>query len=234
LRHWNDFFTPATGQQPDQTTIADTISTNTENSATGFSSLLANVPQLFFEETVQIHQRFLLIPDAQGFLLVHQQNAHERILYERFNRALEGKPIATQQSLFPVTLDLAAADAILLVELLPELNALGFHLEPFGNNTFVIQGSPADVLQGNEKTAIEKMLEQYKHFSNDLRYSKREKLLRSMAWQQSIKAGTSLSHKECVALAEDLFACETPNITPTGKPTYIDYNNQDLNKLFGR
>ena len=68
-------------------------------------------------------------------------------------------------------------DMVILSELLPELHLLGYHLEPFGNNTFVIQGTPADVEQGNEKMAIEKMLEQYKHFSTDLKYKKQRKVV---------------------------------------------------------
>ena len=118
---------------------------------------------------------------------------------------MDGRPIAIQQSLFPQTMDLAAADVVVLKELLPDLHDLGYHLEPFGNNTFVIQGTPADVDQGNEKVAIEKMLEQYKHFSNDLKYSKREKLLRSLAWQQAIKAGKQLGQKEMQSLVQELF-----------------------------
>ena len=78
------------------------------------------------------------------------------------------------------------------------------------------------------------MLEQYKNFSSDLKYSKREKLLRSLAWQQSIKAGTALSQKEMTALVEDLFQCAAPNITSNGKPTYTEYKKTDLDKMFGR
>jgi DNA mismatch repair protein MutL len=156
------------------------------------------------------------------------------VLYQNFVSAVDGKPIATQRSLFPVTLELSTADTVLLNELLPDLHHLGYLLEPFGNNTFVIQGSPADVTDGNEKTAIEKMLEQYKHFSNDLKYTKREKLLRSMALQQSVKAGTSLSNKEMQTLVDDLFNCTTPNITPNGKPTYLEFKKDELDKMFGR
>ncbi len=123
---------------------------------------------------------------------------------------------------------------VLLNELLPDLHQLGYHLEPFGNNTFVIQGTPADVDQGNEKTAIEKMLEQYKHFSNDLKFSKREKLLRSLALQQSVKAGTALSQKEMQSLVNDLFTCTVPNSTPNGKPTYMTFKKEELDKMFGR
>jgi len=155
-------------------------------------------------------------------------------LYEQFIAAVDGKPIATQRSLFPATLELSVTDAVLLKELLPDLNHLGYLLEPFGNNTFVIQGSPADVIDGNEKAAVEKMLEQYKHFSNDLKYSKREKLLRSLALQQSIKAGISLTDREMKVLVENLFNCNTPNITPNGKPTYLEFKKDELDKMFGR
>jgi DNA mismatch repair protein MutL len=82
--------------------------------------------------------------------------------------------------------------------------------------------------------AIEKMLEQYKHFSNDIKFTKREKLLRSLALQQSIKAGTSLTYKEMKIIVEDLFACAAPNITPNGKPTYLEFKKEELDKMFGR
>ncbi len=182
----------------------------------------------------QLHNTYIIVQNQQGFLLIHQQNAHERILYERFMKAVDGKPIATQRSLFPVTMELAPADTVLLNELISDLHYLGYHLESFGKNTFVIQGTPADVIQGNEKAAIEKMLEQYKHFSTDLKYSKREKLFRSLALQQAIKAGTSLSQKEMTVLVEELFICAAPNITPNGKPTYSEFKKADLDKMFGR
>jgi DNA mismatch repair protein MutL len=183
---------------------------------------------------IQLHNTFVIGENSNGFIVIHQQNAHERILYERFLNAIKGKPIATQRSLFPATIELAPADTILLNELLDDLRLLGYLVEPFGNNTFVIQGSPADVIQGNEKASLEKMLDQYKHFSSDIKFNKREKLLRSMAWQQSVKAGTSLDHKEMESLINDLFECETPNSTPNGKPSYLEFKKDELDKMFGR
>ena len=183
---------------------------------------------------IQLHNSFIIGENKNGFIAIHQQNAHERILYERFLNAIKGKAIAAQRSLFPSTIELAPGDAVLLNELLPDLQLLGYLVEPFGNNTFVIQGSPADVVQGNEKVTLEKMLEQYKHFSIDLKFNKREKLLRSLAWQQSIKAGTPLQQKEMEYIINDLFECETPNCTPTGKPSYLEFKKDELNKMFGR
>ncbi len=187
-----------------------------------------------YTAALQLHNSYIVTATHNGYLLVHQQNAHERVLYERFAAALTGKAIAAQQSLFPATLELAPADAALLSDLLPELQQLGYLLEPFGTNTFLIQGTPANVETGNEKTAIERMLEQYKHFSADLKFSKKEKILRTTAWQQSIKAGKNLGTTEMQQLIDDLFACATPNTTPNGKPTYLAFKKEELDRLFGR
>jgi len=186
------------------------------------------------EDFIQIQKSFIVAENENGFMVIHQQNAHERILYERFTEAMKGKPIAIQKSLFPAAIELSAADSVLLNELLPDLNILGYDVEPFGNNSFLIQGSPADVPDGNEKDSLEKILEQYKHFNMDMSFSKREKLLRSMAWQQSIKAGTYLSQKEMKALIEDLFNCNINNTTPTGKPVFLEFKKGELDKMFGR
>lgn len=231
LKHWKDFYEPS--EKKFESLLGNKEEASTEKEIPPGELLIQHLP-LTIHNCTQVHSTYILVQNNPGFLLIHQQNAHERILYERFIKATEGKPIATQQSLFPSTLQLTATDTVILNELLPDLHALGYQLEPFGNNAFVIQGTPADLLQGNEKTAIEKMLEQYKHFSTDLKYSKREKLLRSLAWQQAIKAGTSLTQKEMQALVEDLFNCSAPNITPNGKPTYSEFKKTELDKLFGR
>lgn len=182
----------------------------------------------------QLHNTYIVVPTNRGFLLVNQQLAHEQILYERFTASAQGKKIAAQQSLFPVTLTLSTADAVLLEELRPDLNDLGYLVEPFGNDAFVIQGTPADLAPGYEKQTIENLLEQYKHFSTELKFSRREKITRSLALQQSVKAGTPLSQKEMQSLVEELFQCMQPNMTANGSPTYIEFKKDYLEKLFTR
>jgi len=228
LKHWREFYEPA---QKQSSQFSNSTTTDNLPSAL-FPERNIAVPDE--SQLQQIHSTYILVQNDTGFLVIHQQNAHERILYERFIKAVEGKPISIQQSLFPQTIELASADVAVLTELLPDLHFLGYHLEPFGNNTFVMQGTPADVEQGNEKAAIEKMLEQYKHFSSDLKYSKREKLIRSLAWQQSIKAGKTLTQKEMKLIVQELFICGTPNITATGKPTYTTFKKLELDRMFGR
>jgi DNA mismatch repair protein MutL len=239
LKHWKDLYEPSQKTEDYKQPLTDQRSAgiyNEAGSTENFESLTTGLSAFTIEHStlLQLHNTYIVLQNDAGFLLVHQQNAHERVLYERFTTAVTGKPIATQQSLFPVTIELTPVDVLVLNELLPDLHFLGYHIEAFGKNTFVIQGTPADMEQGNEKTAIEKMLEQYKHFSNDLKYSRREKLLRSLAWQQAIKAGTSIAQKEMKTLLEDLFACATPNITPNGKPTYTAFKKNELDKMFGR
>jgi len=182
----------------------------------------------------QLLNTYILVPSHQGFLLVHQQSAHERVIYERLILALQGKPIATQRSLFPGTIELTPADAVLLNELLTDLRQMGYAIDPFGKTAFVIQGTPADIEGGNEKLVLEKILEQYKHFNSDLKLSKREMLLRTVAWQQAIKAGISLTEREMQNLMENLFSCLQPNITPSGRPTYLEFKKEQLEKMFGR
>lgn len=180
----------------------------------------------------QIRQQFILVPTNRGFLVVNQQLAHERVLYERLADAAHGKPMATQRSLFPISISCTPADAVLVNDLLPDLQQLGYALEPFGTNSFVIQGTPADVEQGNEKQVIEQLLEQFKHFTSNFKFSKREKLVRSMVSQQSIKAGKVLTSKEMHALISSLFACATTNTTIDGAPTYIEFRQEQLARMF--
>ena len=225
LKHWKDFYETTPNQQNDTN---DVVGINIKG-----AEFLQRQPDVEYP-LMQIHKSYIVTQRQSGFLLVHQQNAHERVLYERYLHAVAGKPIATQQSLFPTTLELSATDAVLLHELLPDMKELGYQLEPFGQNTFVLQGTPADIDSGDEKSAIEKIIEQYKHFSSELKFTKREKLIRSMALQKSIKTFTVLSQKEMQQLISDLFACEISNATPNGKPTYMSFDKEELDKMFGR
>ncbi|HRF17113.1 MAG TPA: DNA mismatch repair protein MutL, partial [Chitinophagaceae bacterium] len=76
--------------------------------------------------------------------------------------------------------------------------------------------------------------EQYKHFSPEVKFSKREKLVRSLARQQAIKTGTRLTEREMRQLVNDLFACEQPNTTPDGNPAYLEFKQEQLERMFGK
>ncbi|HKZ64875.1 MAG TPA: DNA mismatch repair endonuclease MutL [Chitinophagaceae bacterium] len=183
-------------------------------------------------ELTQLLNTYIITPSEKGFILIHQQAAHERVLYDRLKEAAQGKPISTQRSMFPATIELAPADAMILEELMDDLQELGYMIEPFGKNTFVIQGTPADLDAGNEKHVIDLLIEQYKHFNPDMKFSKREKLIRALARQQAIRTGIRLTEREMRNLVQDLFTSEQPNATPDGNPTYLEFKQEQLERLF--
>jgi DNA mismatch repair protein MutL len=223
LKHWKDFYEPR-----ESSDVSRVPALKGEDSFTTHDSRLITT----VAELTQLLNTYIALPSKNGFILIHQQAAHERVIYEQLKAASKDKPVATQRSMFPVTLDLAPADAAILEEILADLQLLGYAIEPFGKNTFVIQGTPADVGQGNEKHIIDVLLEQYKHFSNEVKFSKREKLVRSLARQQSIKTGVRLTEREIRQLVNDLFACEQANATPDGNPTYLEFKQEQLEKMF--
>ena len=245
LKHWKDFYEPASqgSDQPaprfesllDKIKTVDTTGATIGQAVAGQSTYGHQSLQWIPEAPLtQLHQTYIIASTNRGFILVHQQLAHERVLYNRFSEALKGKAMATQRSLFPVTLQLATADAVLLADLLADLHLLGYEVEPFGKDSFVIQGTPADLPPGNERSAIENLLEQFKHFSSDMKFSKREKMVRAMAWQRSVKPGRNLSKEEMHDLVGDLFGGAQPNVTAGGNPTYIEFKWEYLNGLFNR
>lgn len=235
LKHWKEFYgTPKLTVDSQQLSVS---SQRADKLNPEYSTFPISHPQLTILEDATLTQllnTYIIAATNRGFILINQQSAHERILYERYIAAADGKPVAAQRSLFPVTLELSAQDAVLLNDLMNELNDLGYLIEPFGKDAFIIQGTPADVLQGNEKNAIENLLEQFKHFSSDMKFSKREKLTRLLAWQHAIRPGTALTEREMKTLVEELFNCEQPNITPGSKPTYIEFKKDYLETLFGK
>ncbi len=181
----------------------------------------------------QVHDRYILTQIRSGLLLIDQNAAHERILYERALRNLESGFGLSQQLLFPQTLEFSPADFALIEELMPELRALGFDLELFSGRTVVVRGVPDDIRPGDERTMLEDLLAQYKA-NLPLRLPSRENLARSVARRNAIRPGTRLTEKQMRTLIDQLFLCETPYVSPTGRPTMIRLTLEELERRFGR
>ena len=234
---WKSFFTNIPSTSNDTSEISE-ITSSTESyivkpSSMGLYKEAESLSVLEDALLLQLHNTYIIAPTQSGCIILHQQLAHERVLYEKYQKA-SSHPHATQKSLFPVVLELSPSDAILLDEMLEDLSIIGYEIESFGNNSFIIQGIPADVLSGNEKNAIELLLEQFKHFTGEVKYSKREKLIRCMSRQMAIKAGQSLSQKEMHTIIQSLSECDIPNVTASGAPTYIEFKESYLDGLFSR
>lgn len=170
-------------------------------------------------QCMQLHGRYILSQIKSGVILVDQQAAHERILYERFLEHLENRKGASQQSLFPQTITLNPSDFELVHSLLNDIQSLGFDVREFGKNTLIIDGVPVDLgtTQLDEKRLFEDLIEGFKNTQQDLKLDKRDALAKSMARNSAIKAGAKLSLEEMNKLIDELFACKTPNFGINGR-----------------
>jgi DNA mismatch repair protein MutL len=176
----------------------------------------------------QIHNSYIVSQVRSGMMMIDQQAAHERVLYDKFISTLEKKFGASQQFLFPLSIELNPADFVLVTELETEIHALGFSFSIFGKNTIVINGVPSDVRSGNEKALFEGFLEQFKRNRSDLRLTDHENLARSLAKKSAIKKGAKLTHHEMVSLVEQLLSSPNPSFAPDGNHTIVIL---DMNKL---
>lgn len=181
---------------------------------------------------VQVHRAFILQQIKSGFILIEQQAAHEKTLYESYLQVFREKPVPVQQSLFPQTLELSPGDALLMGEMALDLKPLGYEILSFGPHTFVVQGVPPDFAPGQEKQILEQLLEQYKNFSSNLKIGPRERLIRVLAHQRAVPAGQALQEKEMQHLIDQLFACPNPQIAPSGRKTFLVFRLEDLYRLF--
>lgn len=172
------------------------------------------------KQFMQLHNRYIVSQIKSGVMIIDQQAAHERILYERFLLHLEDRKGASQQSLFPQTVTLSPNDYELARGLLDDIKSLGFEVREFGKNTLVIEGIPVDLgsTNINETQLFEHLIEGFKNSQQELKLDKRDALARSMARNSAIKGGTALGQQEMNTLIEELFACKTPNFSIGGKP----------------
>ncbi|HEY6161887.1 MAG TPA: DNA mismatch repair endonuclease MutL [Bacteroidia bacterium] len=184
------------------------------------------------KQNYQLHHKYILSHIKTGFMIIDQQAAHERVLYERFLKQLNGNKSFSQQLLFPMHIEFSIADFELVKELREDICALGFDISEFGKNTFIVHGIPSQLTEVNAKQTLEQIIEHYKHNKIELKLDKRENLARSMARNMSIKAGKVLSNEEMNNLVDELFACEMPYASPNGKPTLTTFTLEDLERRF--
>jgi DNA mismatch repair protein MutL len=167
-------------------------------------------------------------------MIIDQQAAHERILYERFIERIENRPANIQQQLFPQTVKLSAPDSIIVEELADDFRKLGIVLEPFGQSTFILTGTPSDIQDQNIQQLIEGVIENYKLNKASLKIDKTTNLARSMAKNLSLKANRVLSCEEMEGLVDDLFACRAPGISPRGKAIIVNISLEEIERRFAQ
>ena len=180
----------------------------------------------------QIHKKYIATHVKSGLMLIAQQAAHERILYEKFLNQISRRSGASQQALFPQSLKLNSADFSLIHDIREELNAIGFEFSDFGDNSIVINGVPADLKSVNEKALFEGFIEQFKLNQSELSISNDENIARAIAKRSALKVGTSLSAQEMSSIIDQLFACKSPNYSPEGKKTTFILELDKVDQFF--
>jgi len=179
----------------------------------------------------QLLDRYLIKVVSTGLVVIDQSAAHERVLYERFMRQLKGEDGVSQQSLFPQTITLNAADFAMVLEVGRELSSLGFQFEVFGKNALLINGVPTG-LRGSEKEIFEGLVEQFKMNQSELELPLRENLARALAKRGALQRGKKLAREEIESVIAGLFACSNPNFSPEGNPTFFTFDASKLEAFF--
>lgn len=204
--------------------------------ATENEDVIFSLPSVQFsgKKTLQLKQKYILTPVKSGLMVIDQKRAHERILFEKFMEVLKSDSVASQQMLFPQTIELNPADAAILQSILPELLSLGFDIRDFGKNTFIISGTPGVLDVSSPELVVEKLLEEYKNSPVDARSKAKEQIAISLSKASSLDYGTDLKQEEIDHLIDNLFACATPNFSPEGKKVLTIIPVTDIEKSFNK
>lgn len=181
---------------------------------------------------IQLNNTYIITTLRSGLVIIDQQRAHERILYEQFLNQNTQHKNSCQQLMFPETIELSSIDSTLLKSVLTELNISGFDIAEFGNNTFVINGLPTEMEPSDAKFFIENLLDDIKMNAVENKNFLLEKIAHSASKVLSVKKGKTMHNLEMKNLLDNLFACEQPNYTPSGKIIYINLSNDEIAKKF--
>ena len=182
---------------------------------------------------LQVKNRFIITTVKSGMMIIDQKRAHERIIYEKLIHSLANNFSIAQQTLFPETIELDQHDYSLLNEIFDDVSAIGFDISNFGNGTVVVNGCPADINNPEPKALIESILEEYRNTKDDIKKNTKEKLARCLAKSSAIGYGVALTIPEMQVLIDQLFACENPNYSPSGKKIISILNLEEMEKKLG-
>jgi DNA mismatch repair protein MutL len=181
----------------------------------------------------QIANAYLVAEAPDGLYLVDQHAAHERVLFERFMEQ-SSELIPSQTLLHPASVELDPPAARLLEEQLPALKKLGFIVEPFGPNTFLVRALPALLQKLDPEIALRVLVEDFEEDEKPLGEESEARLVARVCKRAAVKAGQSLSTEEGRTLLADLEACRSPRTCPHGRPTMIYLSVDLLERQFGR
>ena len=183
----------------------------------------------------QLHHSYILCEADDGLILIDQHAAHERVFFEIFRREAIGGELASQILMIPETIEVTGEESAWLKDSLPLFSRLGFALEPFGINTFVLRAVPAAALRQEPQRLLLELVASGCEGARSLgTEALLEKLLQSMACRVAIKAGQKLGKDEMAALLQQLDGLELSSTCPHGRPLWWKLTLGELERMFGR
>lgn len=188
-----------------------------------------------FDVTVQKFQykgRYIVLPSANGIMVVNQHRAHVRVLFDQNMQCINSGNRPSQKELFPIVVQFEKADCIVLENLMEDICSLGFDLSNLGGGAYSVNGIPAGLEGIDINTLLHDMVVSAKEMTNDIRRDAQEALALTMAENAAIVYGQVLSSMEMERLLRDLFATKIPARTPDGKLVYTILDDKMLNDLF--
>lgn len=181
---------------------------------------------------VQMHRKYIMASTSDGYIIIDQQRAHRRILFERFLTMMDGKPGHVQQLLFPEIVHLSASDAVLMNEILGDVRAVGFEIESFGGSDFQVSGIPAESSIGDIQRMMEGFIEQVKSEQGISNSNAQENIAWAMASGVSVRYGQMLTVPEMKEMIDALLACAQPNYERKNKPTFVKFTLDQISQQF--
>lgn len=183
-------------------------------------------------KTYQIHKKYIISSIKSGMVIVDQQRAHQRVLYEQFLVNMTVHQASSQQLLFPLNLFYSTTEMELIAGLQLSLRNTGFVFEENNADHIVISGIPVNVTESEVSIIFEQLLSDLQDGIPESSFSQNDTIAKSMAKSLAVKTGTHLTEKEQENLVNGLFACKDPNVSPFHKPTFITMRVEDLDKKF--
>lgn len=181
----------------------------------------------------QYKGRYIMTAVKSGLMVIDQQRAHTRILYEKYMQRLDGQNGASQKVLFPEMVNFTQNEVNALPLIMPELTTMGFELTDLGSGSYAINAVPSGLEGLSVSHLINEMVaaavEQDSNISNEI-YSS---MAISMARNASIPYGQVLSNEEMDNIVNELFACSNVNYTPDGKSIMCIIKQEDFDDLLG-
>jgi DNA mismatch repair protein MutL len=183
-------------------------------------------------KTYQIHKKYIVSPIKSGMVIVDQNRAHQRILYEQFLVNMTVQHASSQQLLFPINLFYSASEMELIAELQQSLVNTGFVFEESNPDHIVISGIPVNITESEVAAVLDQLLSDLHNGIPENSFSQNDTIAKSMARSLAVKTGAYLTEKEQENIVNGLFACKDPNVSPFQKPTFITMRVEDLDKKF--